>query len=302
DGGSPQETTARPPDAPTVDRAFAIVRLYLPPGTPVAVRGVTAAATTAGAASPRPAIGEWRPTLFHGARNFLGHSAAVAALVVLAVARSGTGRLLGAAPFLAIAALTGSRSAWLGVFVGAVILAIPRVRRTTGGRSFGWGVMPFVALVGLVGTWAIRSSLLEHQTSRLDIFAGAVQAFLDDPWRGLAGRGIDFADYWQTLARDPGGEAVTHAHNLWLQAAATHGVIGLTATTWLSLAFMILAWRLGRLAGVALVLGALTMSVLDVSFLFVYVQLPLMWGLNALDAASRSLQGGQPDVPPPRSP
>lgn len=289
-------------DASTLDGSFVIVRLYLPAGTAVLVRGVAASATTPGVAPPTPAVGEWRPTLFHGSRNLLGHSAAVAALAVLAVARSWPGRLLGVAPFLAIAALTGSRSAWLGLLVGAVILAVGRARRPGDSLRSAWWLVPLAAVAGLAGTWAVRSSLLERQTPRLEIFAGAVRAFRDHPWRGLTGRDIGFSDYWQAAANAPAGEVVAHAHNLWLQAAATHGVLGLAAVTWLSLAFMILAWRLGRLAGVALALGALTMSTLDISFLFVGVQLPLIWGLNALDVAQCDVQDGRPRDGPPSPP
>lgn len=273
-------------DASDVGAApFLIVRLYLPPDVPVLVRDVVVVAASPNGSPPVSAVGEWRATLFYGSRNLLGHSAAVAALAVLAVARSSAGRLLGVAPFLALVATTGSRSAWLGLLIGGALIALARSSGSTLRERLMWWLVPIGSTVGLAIAWTMRASLLEGQTPRLEIFAAAWRAFLNNPWRGLSGRYADFGDYWQRAAPGGSDEVVTHAHNLWLAAAVDYGVLGMVATVWLTLGFLVVAWRLGGRVGLGLVVGALVMATMDVSFLFIGVQLPLLWGLHAMAAA-----------------
>lgn len=268
------------------------VRLLAPDGTPL-----PAAASSA------------RQTIVFGDPNLAGHTAAALGLALLSVAPPPLA-FGGALLTLAGVALTGSRAAWLGVLVGVpwlLLLALARVRRALPTGSGGWLVLGAFGGLGallLVSAWgplqggAQRLLSLHEVTARTDIWGAAWEALWTHPLRGLGSGG--FADFW-TLARAGSGEAVQHAHNLWLELGSSYGLFGLVSALILTLGLPYAAWRLQGARGVALVGAVFAMNVFDTTFFYAGVLLPLALALTARHApptpsgAARALQPSSPN-------
>ncbi len=230
-----------------------------------------------GAPLPK-APGSNRQTVVFGDPNLAGHTLGTLGLALVSLSGPLLGALGGALTLLGVA-LTGSRAALLGAGVGLLWLfwvQLPGGRRRTAFTALG---ILTAALAGLL--WTQYASLprlfsLSETTARRNIWAASAEAFAAHPWRGLGAGG--FPAYW---AEQRGGEAVQHAHNLWLEFAATYGVPGLLFALSLTLALSLTAWRAGGVRALALVSGVLVMNLFDTTFLYGGVVLTLAMTLGA---------------------
>ena len=243
----------------------------------------------------RPVPVQARQSLFFGHPNLAGHTLVTLGLVALSLVR--TGWLGALALGLAVGGvwLTGSRAAWLSALVGLpwlLLLGGSKRRVWMVGGLVTLGAL-FLGVFGLQGLGRLRFVGVAEVVSRPQIWRVALDAFLDQPWRGLGAGG--FAANWAVHAQPD--LVVTHAHNLWLQFAAAYGFPGLVAVLWLTGGFLYLAWRWGRWRGLALVVPVFVMNIFDYTFFYSGVLFPLLLGMNALrEERADALQA---TTPPP---
>ena len=249
------------------------------------------------------AVSSTRQTIIFGDPNLAGHTLAtlgLALVTLLSVASSNirspssqsNNRLssirlpllgaLAAALTLFGLVLTGSRAALLGLVGGLVWLVWLRLPR--GARRLGFAALGLAGL-GLLGVlWpklsALRLFSLGEVTARSDIWREAWAAFVTHPLRGLGAGG--FPRYWAETHSGVGGEAVQHAHNVWLEFASSYGVFGLVSIAALTLGFGWLAWRVGGARALAFVVGVLLMNVFDTTLFYAGVLFPLFLTLGVL--------------------
>jgi len=224
------------------------------------------------------AVSSARQTIIFGDPNLAGHTFGTLGLALVALSPPLPGVLAAALTLFGLV-LTGSRAALIGVAGGLLWLfwlRLPKGRRRAGFTVLG------LALLGLVGAlWpklsALRLFSLGEVTARSDIWADAWTAFLRHPLRGLGTGG--FPRYW---AETHGGEAVQHAHNIWLEFASSYGILGLLAVTALTLGLSALAWRFGGARALAFVAGVLLMNVFDTTLFYAGVLFPLFLTVGAL--------------------
>lgn len=252
--------------------------LYTAGGVVLETRNII---VTAPDGTPLPrAVGSTRQTILFGDPNLAGHTLGTLGLALVSLAPPPLGLGGGALTLLGLA-LTGSRAALIGVAFGLFWLfwlfwlRLPRGRRRVGFALLG------VALAGLLGlAWSELSGLrlfsLGETTARSAIWRAAWEAFTSHPWQGLGAGG--FPTYW---AEQRGGEAVQHAHNLWLEWAAAYGTLGLISALALTLGLGLLAWRWGGSRALALVCGVLVMNLFDTTFFYSGVLFTLLLGLGA---------------------
>ncbi|CAA9588736.1 MAG: hypothetical protein AVDCRST_MAG86-4419 [uncultured Truepera sp.] len=253
-------------------------------GLMLTTRNVTATAPD-GTPLPR-ALSSTRQTILFGDPNLAGHTLGTLGLALVALAGPLAGGF-GAALTLFGVALTGSRAALIGVAFGVVWLfwlRLPRGGRRVGSTLLGLCVVGLGAVrLGLV--WpegsALRLLSLSETTPRSDIWGAAWGAFLTHPWQGLGAGG--FPAYWSEVHN---GEAVQHAHNLWLEFATSYGILGLLSAFALTLGLSFLAWQRGGARALALVGGTLVMNVFDTTFFYSGVLFTLMLALGALKSPS----------------
>lgn len=244
--------------------------------------------------APLPAaVSSARQTIVFGDPNLAGHTLGTLGLAFVSLA-SPLWAVLGAALTLFGMTLTGSRAALVGVVAGLLWLgwlALPKHRRLK--RTY-LGLVLLVAVGGaglllLAQFWprlaALRLLSLSEVTSRSDIWQAALSAFAAHPWSGLGAGG--FARYW---AAEHSGEAVQHAHNFWLEAAVSYGVLGLVSALALTLGLLLLAQRWGGIRALALVGGVLVMNLFDTTLFYSGVLFPLMLTLAAFRPSSPGLQ------------
>lgn len=209
----------------------------------------------------RLAIPPLRPSfagLFLGSPNLIGTALLLLAPLVIAIAwtryrRHGVAITLALASGLAIL-LSGSRGAWLGVGVAAILAIVRAVSRP--GARLSPAALPAAArarpillvpvvVAGAVGL-VLAPSLLQRfaqggGTLRLDLWRSALAIFADHPILG-AGPGT-----WVQLKveANPAGVAnliLPHAHDMYVQAAAELGIVGLVAGAILVLAVLRRLW------------------------------------------------------------
>jgi O-antigen ligase len=181
----------------------------------------------------------------------IGHSNQTASYLVMALPASAAILMLGAftggARLLASVTLglgglalvlTQSLTAWAAAIVIAILLAV-RVaarRALVIASTVAVGITVVLVVAGptwmkFTATWLAMSS-----SSRLAWWAGAVRVIADHPWFGVGPRNfirIDGATYdFQTTF---------HAHNLYLNIASEHGLVGLAL---LLAALAAVAWHL----------------------------------------------------------
>lgn len=181
-----------------------------------------------------------------------GNPSAVATMMLLLCAASlahlggGTGRrrvldVVLVALTAAVVLLTGSRGAWLGVGIAAVVLAAlllylpesrPTLRALAARRAIRYGAV-LVALVLVAAALtlfpALRDRLLTNTlTSRLSFYLAALRIFASAPLLG-SGPGTWVAR--RIAFTDPSGVDlyIPHAHDLYLQTLAEFGLLGAVA-------------------------------------------------------------------------
>ena len=266
-------------------------------GLVLATRNVTLTDAT-GKRLPE-AVSSTRQTIIFGDPNLAGHTLATLGLALMALlsvaspntqsssTRSPSARLLSIRSPLLLGVLvaltlfglvlTGSRAALIGLSGGLVWLVWLRLPQ--GARRLGFAALGLAGL-GLLGVlWpklsALRLFSLGEVTARSDIWREAGAAFVMHPLRGLGAGG--FPRYW---AETHGGEAVQHAHNVWLEFASSYGVLGLLSITVLTVGLGYLAWRAGGAKALALVVGVLLMNVFDTTLFYAGVLFPLLLTLG----------------------
>ena len=187
--------------------------------------------------------------------------------------------------------LTGSRAALIGLMGGLLWLVWLRLPR--GARRLGFAALGLAGLGVLGVLWpklsALRLFSLGEVTARSDIWREAWAAFVTHPLRGLGAGG--FPRYWAETHSGVGGEAVQHAHNVWLEFASSYGVFGLVSIATLTLGLSWLAWRSGGARALALVVGVLLMNVFDTTLFYAGVLFPLFLTLGVFWASQEMLRG-----------
>ncbi len=226
-----------------------------------------------------------RQQLWFDHPNLLGHSVATAGLALLATSRSAWQGGLGATLALLVVALTGSRTALLGLLAGSAVTLIAAVPGRARSKLLVGGAFALAALIGFGLGGFDRTFAAEDRAviERTEVWGLAWQAFLSRPWRGLE---ESFESYWKTSYRGESLEVLQHAHSLWLEFAANYGLPGLLAILWLTGGLLWLAWRWGGWRGLALVVPVLVMNVFDYTLFYSGVLYPLILGLNALSPRS----------------
>ena len=215
------------------------------------------------------AVSSTRQTIIFGDPNLAGHTLATLGLALVALLNVASSNIrspssqsstrlslllgvLAAVLTLFGLVLTGSRAALIGLVGG--LLWLVWLRLPQGARRLGFAALGLAGL-GLLGVlWpklsALRLFSLGEVTARSDIWREAWAAFVTHPLRGLGAGG--FPHYW---AETHGGEAVQHAHNVWLEFASSYGIFGLVSITTLTLGLSWLAWRAGGARALAFVVG-----------------------------------------------
>lgn len=217
-----------------------------------------------------------------GHPNLLGHSIVTLSLIATIFLKSTWLKFVAGTLGIVGIWLTGSRTAFVifTLMVGVLLYFMGQKRsKVYFGIAVGIALLIFIfwnlSYLGRIQTLGY----LEDFINRLEIWLTAWQALLSHPLTGI-GRN-EFFTYWQTVHSES-SLMVTHAHNLWLQFAASYGIPGLLAILWLTGGFIYLAWRWGRWRGLALVLPVLLMQVFDYTFFYAGVLFPLILGMNSL--------------------
>ena len=230
-----------------------------------------------------------RQSMWFSHPNMAGQSLATAGLVLLSLmlvaARSKlTWSYLGIAAALSAVFLTASRAAWLALLLGSGMAWLVTSKRRRHLLLKAAIMLCLTMVVGalLGGRLGFNVEAL-NRISRLAIWRVAWDAFLDNPWFGI-GSGAAFLELWRAQSPDTG--AIVHAHNLWLQFAASYGLFGLMAALWLTLGLSYLAWRWGRFTGIILVIPVLMMNVFDYTLFHSGILFPLILGLNTLRSSA----------------
>lgn len=270
-----QRLEAQLPPRPAGAPGFVTAHLHTASGLTLETRNVRVTGDTG---QPLAAVvSSARQTVVFGDPNLAGHTVGTLGLAAVALSSPLLGVLGGGLTFLGLA-LTGSRAALAGTLAGFLWLfwlGLPRGWRRRGFAALGLGV---AALAGLA--WSslagLRLLTLGEAVARGDIWRAAAAAFLERPGRGLGAGG--FAAFWDEAAGT--GAAVTHAHNVWLEFAASYGVLGLLSVTALTLGLLALAWRGGGARAAAFLVGVLVMNVFDTTLVYAGVLFPLFLALG----------------------
>lgn len=268
-------------------------------GVSVSVRRTRLRQVGAGIAQPVPTqvVRKSRRDLWFGQYNLAADAFLADGLVAMVAADSPALAVAGGLLALIGLMATASRAAfWSGVIAFAVLLWMATERRVR------WGI---VALAVATGTAILLRAPTElgrlrisslvgtvDPVSRWDIWRTAWRAFVSHPWLGLGAGASQFADYFHAHAPSNRGAIVTHAHNLWLQFAASYGILGAVAVTVATGLLIALAWRRGRWKGIVFVAPILFVQVFDYTILFSAVLLPMILGLNVLAPRSDSYCSG----------
>ena len=248
---------------------------------------------------PTPVPTYPRAQLWFSHPNLAAHTLLSLVLATLVTTTSLSLTLVVASLAVLSVLLIRSRAAWLSLLLGAgwfAFLTPPFKNR----RRLSVLVAGVVLLgMGVLSVNSFRSGVFANRTgtSRLEIWRVAGDALLEHPWRGIGQAG--FSDYWREAYRGNTQELVTHAHNLWLQFAAAYGLPGLIAILWLTGGFLYLAWRWGRLRGLALVVPVFVMNTFDYTFFYSGVLFPLLLGMNALRGGRADVRVSETAAPPP---
>lgn len=133
---------------------------------------------------------------------------------------------------LAALAFSFTRSAWLGFLLAAgLILATRRLRWVV-----ALGAAALVVAVLLQGVYRERVLSVADPKSpwnveRVHMWRAGVRMFRDHPVTGVGIQDLHplYSRYKDPDAKEPAG----HLHSVWVQVAATMGIVGLAALVWL---------------------------------------------------------------------
>ena len=253
--------------------------------TSLTLRGPDTSVVTA-----RPELNKTRTQIWFGHPNLAGHVIATTGLVLVMTTTHGWYGTVFALVTLGSIYLTGSRAALLAAVVGFVWLlwlTFPKKRDMYIAVTVLAAAL-FTYIIGIGGLESLRLGSIDGSISRVEIWQIAWHGVLEYPWSGV---GTDFSTYWQRAYQGNNAEAITHAHNLWLQFAAAYGLPGFFAILWLTGGLLFLAWRWGRWRGLALVTPIFIMNLFDYTFFYSGVLFPLILGMNVLRSNSERKAG-----------
>jgi hypothetical protein len=250
-------------------------------GLTIGIRQFSITASDSNAQDPTPLPFWSRQQLWFSQPNLAGHTVTTLALTLAMLSRGLPANLALLAGAFSIF-LTGSRAAFLGAAIGFPWLALlangPRFRRRTA-LVLGLCVVALLALLITGNMGRLQVVGIDSGTPRVSVWRSALVAFLSNPWTGVAP--MDFATFWGEHWDGRTEEVVSHAHNLWLQLAASHGLLGLFSILWLTGGLTAIAWRWARARGLALVISILAMNSFDYTLFYSGVLFPLVLGLNS---------------------
>lgn len=246
-----------------------------------------------------------RPAGFYLDPNFLGMYLVLATLAALALAFGGGRRallwLLPTVPMLAVIAVTYSRSSWVSLVVGMLMLVplVPKRARLSLAAVFAAGLVLAVALVGPASLATRVTSVFGFEAdsssaTRLLMTESTLEMIADRP---VFGTGLEaFAEAYPSYQRPEARPDVTHPHQVPLALVAETGIAGLLAQIALlltTLAAIRRVWRSGLSpVKAAIISGMAALLVgLFLQFFLYFEPLWLMTGLlaaAALDARAES--------------
>ena len=222
--------------------------------------------------------------------NLASHSTLALGTVALATATGIFSSTFALVPTFAISFATGSRAALAGALLAtglALIFAVGRRRRNLVIVS-----ILMMGLVAVVGVDLVGQSATPNPTSRSEIWSEALLALVEHPWLGIGSAPDDFARHWRVHYSGSSTEPIAHAHNFWLALGAAAGVPGLGVALWISLALLIQACRGSASRSLIALLPILAANIVDYTFFFSWVLLPLIAALNALSVPSDMKRSG----------
>jgi O-antigen ligase len=227
-----------------------------------------------------------------GNPNYAGPAGAF--LVVFAIAKRGWESWAIAVSGLAMVLLSGSRSAFLGLLLGLMILFIysdaPQLKRASKGLRAGIVLMSFVALTTVA---ILRDPTLSGRTP---IWPEYWRIWLANPLIGAGTQEIQdrivAGQAKPPLLVDPSGlgPEFAHAHNLFLDLLGRYGIVGFVTVTLalgLAVAIAIKSVRKFGALSLALVLTFLAIGVVEVHGSWLYWSLPTSWLLIAVLVGSQ---------------
>lgn len=188
---------------------------------------------------------------------------------------------------------TGSRAAILGVGSIALLALLEAALALRGRPRWHIGAIGGLLLLG-AATASLGAAELLHDrpnsVARWEIWRLSVWAWLEHPFAGLAGQDIGFGEYWREAYDGSGLEVVQHAHNYWLQMAASHGTPGLVSALWFSTSLVLIGWKYRRWRGLLIVVPVLVANLFDFTMLFSWVYLPLAAALGVVRSSPSSVK------------
>lgn len=207
----------------------------------VAVLLVSAVAATIFALSKFVAAGPWFPSRVRGAVGHAltyGGQAMLLASIAFALAVRVRARGLRVLSILLLGLIlpalvfSFTRSAWLGfLLAAAIILATWRARWIAALAATALVVAALLPGVYRERVLSIADPASPWNVERVHMWSAGVRMFRDHP---LTGVGIQDLHPLYMKYKDPGAkEHVGHLHSVWVQVAATMGIVGLAALVWL---------------------------------------------------------------------
>ena len=241
-------------------------------------------------AKPQPNATFARSQLWFSHPNLAAHTVLSISLAALSASLSPGAAALIAGLAAPLIFATGSRAALLALLFGSGWFLWLFLRRRSV-RLLSVGAV--ILLLGLGGFILFQGTpLIRGSAARPQIWRAALRDFWEHPWQGMS-----FSHYWQANYAQFSSEQIVHAHNLWLEFAASYGLPGLLAILWLSCGLLYLAWSWGRWRGLALVVPTFLMNLFDYTLFYSGVLIPLILGINALRTSSSHRLNAENPVP-----
>ncbi|MCA9837952.1 MAG: O-antigen ligase family protein [Trueperaceae bacterium] len=241
---------------------------------------------------PNLLLRDTRQRLWFSNENFTAHTVTAIGLVFLLATQSLWASIVGYLALLLTILMTGSRTALLVSALGGGLLITLLFRRKQKMQLY-YGLLFFVAVFLLTSFIRFGTSSFDmlglntrQVVSRFDTWGTAWDAFLEHPLTGLPLK--DFSSYF--ASEHPDLPATFHAHNFWLDWSFRFGVFGLLASLILSAYLVFAFWKLGRWAGIIVILSFLVLQLLDVTLVYSGVLLCLSLTFNLLLSQKKSLQ------------
>jgi O-antigen ligase len=238
-----------------------------------------------------------RPAGFYLDPNFLGMYLVLASIAALALAFGGGRRallwLLPAAPMLSVIAITYSRSSWVSLVVGVVMLVplVPKKARLSLAGVLAVAVVLAVALVGPASLATRVTSVFELEpdsssATRLLMTESTLEMIADRP---VSGTGLEaFAEAYPSYAKPGARLDVTHPHQVPLALVAETGIAGLVVQIALlaaTVAALRRVWRSGLSPVNAAVISGMAALLVGV-FLQFFLYFEPLWLMTGLLAAA----------------